>query len=396
VCVAWLVDLVCLAWSGKVIQYGATYGSSSLNGATIALCAFNIVQAVFEFVVLITQFHTYPTEDLAFDHGMSGFKIWVHGILDVANFLCRAIRVGLAAKVLNDIIDGDSQAQNLNDASPVLMTFTVMSGLGFTAQVSGFNYFFKQSRPNFYLHCGWLLWSFCLDVICLGFSGRQYEDDTLSGASLDEYAAAVGAFTVIQIGCSVVHMAAVSFWEPDAANPRPKLKDAKIAAGVLKPFMFFTTVDVILRIVRMALAADLFQKFFNGEHIDGISITCTIEVMMFALFSASGFSAAWTGFFYAFNYSQAAFFVHLAFLSLTWWFDIAGGIFALGQYSATANNTVDLQSQVLGAGNILQCFILAILFLVVFCNKPPTDEMSESQRSASITNDVDPRIHAKK
>jgi len=175
-------------------------------------------------------------------------------------------------------------------------------------------------------------------------------------------------------------------------TPRPKLKDAKIAAGALRPFLFFTTLDVIVRIVRMALAADLFQKVFNGDTVDGIGITCTVEVMMFALFSASGFSTAWTGYFYAFYYSQAAFFVHLAFLSLTWWFDFAGSIFALGQFSAVTNNTVNLQAQVLGIGNILQCCILAILFLVVFCNKPPTDELSDAQRTASVADDVDPRI----
>jgi len=226
--------------------------------------------------------------------------------------------------------------------------------------------------------------------MCLGFAGRQYKDDPPSG-KLDSYAAGCGAFAAIQIAVAVFHLAIVSYWEPDAITPKPKLKDAKIPGGVLRPFLFFTTLDVIIRIVRVALAADLFNKSIEGPVITGSDITVTIEVMSFALFAASGFATAWTGFFYAFYHSQAAFFVHLAFLSLTWWFDVASGVFGLGQFSAVRHNAVDMEAQVLGAGNILQCLILAILFLVVFCNKPLEDEMSESQRHASVV-DVDPRI----
>jgi len=306
----------------------------------------------------------------------------------------RLIRCGLAASVLNRWINMDPTLEtDIPFATILLVTFTVVAGLGFGAQVSGFNYLFKSSRPNFYLHCGWLLWAFSLDVMCLGFAAIQYKDGAPNGMTIDTYAQGCAGFTFIQVLVSIVHLVVVSLFEPEKANPRPALKDAKIAAGVLKPFLAFTTIDVIIRIIRMALAADLFEKFLNGSPPDGYDITVTPELTMFCLFSASGFSTAWTGFFYAFYFSQAAFFVHLLFLSMTWWFDVAGGLFALGQFSAVANNTVAAESQILGALSILQCFILAILFLVVFCNKPPTDEMSDAERGTSVKDDIDPRIH---
>jgi len=146
-----------------------------------------------------------------------------------------------------------------------LFTFTSLYGL--LCLLTTFMYTMRWSRPTFYLNGVFLGVAFVNDMMCLGWAAKMIDLGAPDG--LESQALALGALSILSAIIAFVQ-AFVHIWS-SPPHPEPawfgacSTNDMKLTGDARNVHLGLGLPNLALRVVRVAIAADLWNKFLNQE-----------------------------------------------------------------------------------------------------------------------------------
>jgi len=352
------------------------------------LAALNIVAAVLSFILLV--WHCTFKDEHQNESKMPTDKMAVVWTLAVLNGVFRLARLGIVSDYMNMYIDslrsGDFSAfQHANLITVVflpLWTFTSVYGL--LCLLTTFMYTMRWSRPTFYLHGVFLGVAFVIDLMCLGWAAKMFDIGLVGGGMLDSQATALGALSIIAGILSLVQ-AFIHIW---SSPPHPEaawfgacgLGDMKLTGSDRDTHLALSVINLILRVVRVAIAADLWNKTIDG--VISQQTESSLNSISWTLWGAMGFAHAVSGHYYEFFHTKSTYVLHYLMLLFALSWDLGSACFAVTQWIGGLENVQEQpEFQAHASLSFIQFFFM-LSTLIVFLVKSPMPNDDDDSKSA--------------
>jgi len=394
---AFLIDLLTLGFGAQQLDgFTETSSGRMVDESVVALAGMNIASAGLSLMLFIWHC-TFKDEH----HGevkMPQDKMAVTWTFVALNGAFRIIRIALVSNYTMLYYDA-TQTGDFTSLGRInfiglrllpLWTFTSIYGV--LCLLSTFMYTMRWSRPTFYLHGVFLAVCLVNDVMCLGWAAKTVDVGNPGG--MDDKALALCAFSILAGILSFVQ-AWVHVWS-SPPHPEPAwfggcgIEHMKMPEGNARnAHIGLNVTHQVLRLVRVAIAADLWNKL-----IDGVNNQVTESALVsteWTLWGAMGFATAVSGHYMGFFNSKSTYILHYLMLLFALSWDLGSACYSVTQWIGGLDGVSGGQQyQAHAALSFIQCILMIVSLVVhlVVSPMPNDDDANESGGDASTSGNT--------
>jgi len=376
-------DMLTLGFSAKQLSMSDSENNpgQTIDSSLIVLSAMNIAAAGLSLILLIWHC-TFQDEHFG-ESQMPKDKMAVTWTLAALNGALSVIRLSFASDYTNKVFSGNFNQNTSNVITLQLLplwTFTCLYGL--LSLLTTFMYTMRWSRPTFYLNGVFLAIAFINDFTCLGWASKMIDVGAPSG--LESEALAFAALSIIS-GIVAVVQAFVHIW---SSPPHPEaswfgacgLNDMKLTGSARSIHLGLSLPNLILRLVRVGLAADLWNKFLANGNQTGSSVNS----ISWTTWGAMGFAAAVSGHYYGFFFTKSTYMLHFLMLLFALSWDMGSAAFAVTQWVGGLDQIPNQDEfQAHASLSFIQCIFMIITLIVFLAKSPMPNEDDENTNTSS-------------
>jgi len=304
----------------------------------------------------------------------------------------RLVRLGLVANFSNQIID-DGNVPNENAFIVTYLPFwTYLSLLGLLSFLTTFMYTERWSRPTYFLHSVMLAVCICADFLCLGFAAKGVDWGVPPfGSTIGSTGQALAAFSII--GCCIsVIQAFIHVWSsPMVPNPTGcesfQCGSMKISGQQQQIHLGINIPNLVIRVIRFALAADVLQKASTGGfRANSVSFA---HVLYWTFWGVLGMAIAAAAHAHAYYFTKSTYNLMYFMILFAFAFDFGAAGFAVSQWiGGVAGPSGDVsEAQAIAALGFIQA-VFMLIWLIVFLTKyeVPSDDDENENGGAAAAN----------
>jgi len=395
----WVIDMLTLGFAAKELTKDylhATYMGDILDPRLQALGGMDIAAAGLSFILFV--WHCTFKDAHYGESQMPQPKLAVTWTLASLNGACRVVRIALVADYTNRLYavvsNMDPNALNLLSVNVITVrflpfwTFTALYGL--LSLLTTFMYTMRWSRPTFYLNGVFLAVAFINDFTCLGWAAKMFDQGADPGIvggpfKFEPEAVALGALSIISAIISLVQ-AFVHIWSSPPHSEASwfgacGIDDMKLTGPARNIHLGLSLPNLALRLVRVALASDLWNKYPDGT----ISSTeSSRQAVAWTMWGAMGFAAAVSGHYYGFFFTKTTYVLHYLMLLFALSWDFGAGGFSVSQWVAGGLGTGADEWQAHAALSFIQFWFMLTTLIVHLAKAPmPNDDDENTTGTAA-------------
>jgi len=399
---AFVIDLLTLGFSAKQLlpQYmheNISTQNLSVDPSLIALAALDIVATGLSFMLMV--WHWNFKDEHRNESKMPTDKMAVVWTLAAFGGAIRIARLALVSDYQDIFVEAERTGDFSGLESTNVVTFdflplwTFTSVYGILCFLTTFMYTMRWSRPTFYLNGVFLAVAFIIDLMCLGWASKMFALALIGGDMFQSKAVALGALSIIGFVISFVQ-AFIHVWS-SPPHPEPawfggcNVEDMKLKGSDRDTHLGLGIPNLALRVVRVALAADLWNKYLNG--VITRQTESSLNSISWTLWGAMGFAHAVSGHYHGFFATKSTYVLHYLMLLFAVSWDLGSAGFAVTQWIGGLDD-IEEQSefQAHAALSFIQFFFMLATLIVHVTRAMPNDDDDSSSTDANNAVPLDP------